>query len=76
MFEPDRLYTNDDLDKKGVGSRPTRWRWVRQAAFPPPIQISKNKVAWRGSDLLIWWESRQPVAWAACKSESSATMVT
>jgi len=64
MFEPNQLYTNEDLDRKRIASRVSRWRWVRDKKFPPPIQVSVNRVAWRGNDLLAWWESRQPVAWS------------
>ena len=35
-------------------SRGTVWSLRRKGAFPKPIQISENRIAWRASDLNAW----------------------
>jgi prophage regulatory protein len=39
-------------------SRTTIWRKVRDGEFPSPVQISKNRVAWREIEVLEWLQSR------------------
>ena len=35
-------------------SRTTIWRLEREGSFPKRVQISRNAVAWRESDVAAW----------------------
>lgn len=39
-------------------SRATVWALRRKGAFPRPVQISANRIAWRQSDLESWISAR------------------
>lgn len=39
-------------------SRTTAWRLQRAGAFPVPVRISVNRVAWRESELMAWAAAR------------------
>jgi len=39
-------------------SRTTLWRLTRRGAFPAPIQISPNRVAWLERSVDAWIESK------------------
>jgi prophage regulatory protein len=41
---------------------PTIARWVKAGAFPRPIALGANSVAWRGSDLNEWFAAKRPKA--------------
>ena len=38
--------------------RCTLWRWIKQGAFPAPLQLGRNAVGFRESDVSDWLESR------------------
>ena len=40
-------------------SRSTVWRMVRAGAFPAPVKISENRIAWNSLAIDNWIESRQ-----------------
>lgn len=42
-------------------SRATLWRKVRRGEFPPPVEVSTGRKAWKESDISDWINSR-PVA--------------
>lgn len=48
---------NEVLQATGL-SRTTLYRLISRGSFPPPVQISDSAVAWRGSEVLAWMESR------------------
>jgi prophage regulatory protein len=41
---------------------PTISRWVKAGAFPRPVALGPNLVAWRGSDLNAWIAAKRPKA--------------
>jgi len=41
-------------------SRTTVWRLVRAGAFPAPVKLSGNAIAWRASAVSDWIASRTP----------------
>ena len=38
-------------------SKPTIYRLMNEGKFPRPIQLSKNRVAWRSDEIEFWLES-------------------
>ena len=52
MSEPEVRRASGDL------SRSTRWRLIRRGEFPKPVLISKNRVAWLGSEIQEWIQRR------------------
>jgi len=38
--------------------RSTLWRWVKRGDFPAPIQLGRNTVAFRESEVRAWIDSR------------------
>ncbi len=58
------------LDAKAVSfmtsiGRSTLLTMTKDGAFPPPLKISKNRIAWLESEVLSWIASRERVTWAA-----------
>lgn len=41
-------------------SRTTVWRLQKTGDFPASVQVSRNRVGWRQSDILAWRKSRLP----------------
>jgi prophage regulatory protein len=54
---------------KSISSLPrsTRWRLIRDGKFPPPVQVSPGRIAWRLSDLTRWMNDR-PVTTASASA--------
>ena len=52
------------LQAVGV-STATLYRWVEEGHFPGAVQLGKNSVGWRASEVQAWIESREP-ARGAC----------
>ena len=50
----DRLLPWKDVRARVPLSRGTIWALRRRGAFPLPIHISPNRIAWRSSDLDRW----------------------
>jgi prophage regulatory protein len=45
-----------------IGVSPaTLARWVKEGLFPAPIQLGRNSVGWRASEVQKWIETREPV---------------
>jgi prophage regulatory protein len=40
-------------------SKSTLYRNIRLGEFPPPVKVSRNRVAWRQDDVESWLASRQ-----------------
>jgi prophage regulatory protein len=58
LDQPERLISFATIrDLVGL-SRSTIWRLVRVGAFPPSIQISPGRRAWREADVRRWIESK------------------
>lgn len=38
-------------------SKPTIYRLMNEGKFPRPIQLSKNRVAWRSDEIEFWLET-------------------
>ena len=57
--ESDRLVAFANLPHYGIRyTRVHLRRLIARKLFPPPLQISPNRVAWRESDLNAWIASR------------------
>ena len=58
------LVPYDELPDRGVPkySRGHVRRLISRGLFPPPVQLSPNRIAWRLSDLAEWKASRPIVA--------------
>lgn len=56
-----RLLRQPDVTRRTGLQRSTIYKHVAQGAFPPPVRLTSNTVAWRESDVDEWIESR-PVA--------------
>ena len=39
--------------------RCTIWRWIKRGDFPEPLQLGRNAVGFRRSDVVAWLDSRQ-----------------
>jgi prophage regulatory protein len=50
----DRLIRRDELREIVPVSDPTLWRWERDGKFPKRINLARNLVAWRLSDVNSW----------------------
>ena len=38
--------------------RCTLWRWIKRGNFPAPLQLGRNAVGFRQSDVAAWLDSR------------------
>jgi prophage regulatory protein len=62
-FKGKRLLRESDLIPDIVPfSSSTLWRLVRAGSFPEPVRVSKNIVAWRASDIEVWFNSHTPIS--------------
>jgi len=52
----DRLIKKAELLELVSASYPTIWRWMRDGAFPRPVILGPNRVAWRESEVREWLE--------------------
>ena len=57
MFEPDKLYLANDLALRPLGSRQTLAHWRHEGRGPAFVRLGR-RIAYRGSDLNRWLESR------------------
>ena len=55
------LYTREQVQAITHLSRSTIYVMMLEGTFPRPLKLGERRVAWRGSDLKAWLESR-PVA--------------
>ena len=55
----ERLLTSKELLQRVPLNRATIWRMVREGRFPPPIQLTANRIVWRWSAILAWVEDRE-----------------
>jgi prophage regulatory protein len=45
--------------RQAIGlSRPQIWKLRQLGAFPAPVRLSRNRIAWRQSEVRAWVESR------------------
>lgn len=51
------FYSENDLDRMGILSRPTRWRLRRENKFPASVSLSPGRVAYRAEDIIDWVNS-------------------
>ncbi len=57
--DPLRMIRYPDLVRLGiVSNRQTLRRWVADEAFPAPIKLGRNMLAWRAVEVLDWIEKR------------------
>jgi prophage regulatory protein len=49
-----KVLSNSDVSKKVNLSTSTIWRGVRDGWFPPPIELSPNRVGWIESEIDTW----------------------
>ena len=46
-----------------VGVAPaTLYRWIQEGRFPAPLQLGRNSVGWRASEVEEWIETRTRAA--------------
>jgi predicted DNA-binding transcriptional regulator AlpA len=50
-----------DLERRGIGSRVTLWRWVRAGKFPAPRDIN-GRPGWLENEVEEFLNSRPPAA--------------
>ena len=60
-MEAQILRERDVLNMLGI-SKVTLWRWRRDGAFPQPIRLGPNSVAWRREAVDEWLASRPTAA--------------
>ena len=58
--EGKRVLRYRDLEKMGIASRITIWRWVRDGKFPVPFDLNGHP-AWLARTVDEWIESRPTV---------------
>ena len=56
---PNSLYRRPAVEGFSSLSRSTIYRGIAEGWFPAPVKVGPRAVAWRGSDLLAWLESRE-----------------
>ncbi len=56
--EPDRIVRQPELIGLVGVSPSTIWRWERQGAFPPRVQIGRRAIGWRLSHINKWLATR------------------
>lgn len=55
----DRILTVENVHKNVVGvCKVTLYDMISDGEFPPPVQISANRVGFRESDIKIWLQTR------------------
>jgi prophage regulatory protein len=65
-MELDRMLRIAEVLRITGVSAATIWRWVKESAFPAPVRLGANSVAWKESDVCAWLESREPVSVPGC----------
>jgi prophage regulatory protein len=56
---PQRFLSSKDLMERGINySRVQLWRLIRAGEFPRPVQLSKQRSAWREADIDEWMAAR------------------
>jgi prophage regulatory protein len=56
---PQRFLSVKDLMERGINySRVQLWRLIKAGEFPRPVQLSKQRSAWRESDIDDWMAAR------------------
>ncbi len=56
---PDRFINERECRELTNLSRVTRWRLMRGGEFPAKIRLSRNRTAWRLSNVLEWMSQRE-----------------
>lgn len=54
--------SEEELDKRGILTRTTRWRMRRAGLFPHPVKIGARRIAYRFEDIEVWAAERQTVS--------------
>lgn len=67
-----RILRDAEVRRRTGLSRTQRWRKVRDGSFPPPIQVSANRVGWMEADITNWLNARPVVNWAPKPDPSGA----
>ena len=58
-----RYVSYPDLKKFGIGyCRVHLRRLIDRGEFPAPVKLSKNRIAWRYADVVVWMASRETTA--------------
>jgi len=66
---PQRFLSAKDLMERGINySRVQLWRLIKSGEFPRPVQLSRQRSAWREADIDEWMATRPP---AVGKSEAA-----
>jgi len=56
---PQRFLSAKDLIERGIPySRVQLWRLIKAGEFPRPVQLSKQRSAWREADIDDWMAAR------------------
>lgn len=54
----ERLVKQREVTHRTTLSRTSIWRGVKAGWFPPPVQLTPTRIAWKESDILAWIASR------------------
>ncbi len=56
---PQRFLSAEDLRDRGINySRVQLWRLIKTGEFPRPVQLSRQRSAWREADIDEWMATR------------------
>lgn len=53
-------------------ARVTLWRWVRDGAFPPPIELSSSMIGWVEEEVEEWIEAQPRRTYPTDDADTSA----
>ena len=62
MTATDGFYSKGEVLEKIPWSPTTLWRQVKGGKFPPPVQLSANRVAWPRGTVDAWIELKMEAA--------------
>jgi prophage regulatory protein len=66
---PPRFLSVPDLRERGIDlSRVQLWRMIKAGEFPRPVRLTKQRSAWRETEIDQWMATR-PLA--VCKTEAA-----
>ena len=69
-MEDDAILRDPQVRLRTGLSRVQRWRLIRAGEFPAPIQLGRNSIGWRESEVNAWVKERPRVHYAPVERES------
>lgn len=57
-YQPDRLLSLRAVEDRTTLKKSTIYALIARGAFPPPVPITRRRVAWRARDIQSWINAR------------------